>query len=95
LFSFSPKGIFGKKYIIAPEYLADMVYKWVLHSGESETKAGERAEQFLKMIPDPDRRIYYAEKFHNYDVAIYVNYLFCFFFVVDNIKRMFLLDSSK
>lgn len=81
------QGIFGKKYIIAPEYLADMVYKWVLHSGEGETKAAERADQFLKMIPDPDRRIYYAEKFHNYDVAIYT--------VANDLRDRFQLENLR
>ncbi|CAF3969992.1 unnamed protein product [Rotaria sp. Silwood2] len=64
------QGIFGKKYIIAPEYLADMVYNWVRVSGEGQEKASERAERFLTMIPDPGKRIYFAEKFENYDVAI-------------------------
>ncbi|CAF1343870.1 unnamed protein product [Rotaria sordida] len=64
------QGIFGKKYIIAPEYLADMVYNWVRASGEGQEKASETAERFLTMIPDPGKRIYFAEKFQNYDVAI-------------------------
>ncbi|CAF1221615.1 unnamed protein product [Rotaria sp. Silwood1] len=64
------QGIFGKKYIIAPEYLADMVYNWVRVSGEGQEKASETAERFLTMIPDPGKRIYFAEKFQNYDVAI-------------------------
>ncbi|CAF4243027.1 unnamed protein product [Rotaria sp. Silwood2] len=64
------QGIFGKKYIIAPEYLADMVYNWVRVSGEGQEKASERAERFLTMIPDPGKRLYFAEKFQNYDVAI-------------------------
>ncbi|CAF2138522.1 unnamed protein product [Rotaria magnacalcarata] len=64
------QGIFGKKYIIAPEYLADMVYNWVRVSGDGAEKASETAARFLTMIPDPDKRIYFAEKFQNFDVAI-------------------------
>ncbi|UJR09835.1 hypothetical protein I4U23_014060 [Adineta vaga] len=64
------QGIFGKKYIIAPEYLADMVYNWVLASGEGQEKASEKAERFLTMISDPNKRIYFAEKFQNFDVAM-------------------------
>ncbi|CAF1049407.1 unnamed protein product [Adineta steineri] len=64
------QGIFGKKYIIAPEYLADMVHNWVQYSGEGQDKASEKTERFLTMIPDPNKRIYFAEKFLNYDVAI-------------------------
>ena len=56
-----------------------MVYNWVIYSGDGEAKASEKAEQFLKMIPDPGRRIYFAEKFQNYDVAMNVNLFFCFF----------------
>ncbi|CAF2552995.1 unnamed protein product [Rotaria sp. Silwood2] len=62
--------IFGKKCIIAPENFADMVYNWVKLSGEGQQKASEKTEQFLNMIQNPERRIYYAEKFQNYDVAM-------------------------
>lgn len=50
-----------------------MVYNWVRMSGEGQQKASEKAETFLKMIQDPRRRIYYAEKFQNYDVAMDVS----------------------
>ena len=72
---FCLKGIFGKKYIIAPEYLADMVYNWARVSSEGQEKASERAERFLTMISDPEKRIYYAEKFQNFDVAMDVSNL--------------------
>ncbi len=71
--------MFGKKYVISPENLADMVYKWIVSSGEGQEKASEKAGEFLNLIPNPERRIYYAEKFQNYDVAIDVN----------NSKRLF------
>ncbi len=67
------QGLFGKKYIIAPEYLADMVYNWVRMSGEDQEKASEKAERFLTMIPDAGKRIYFAEKFQNFDVAMDVS----------------------
>ena len=67
------QGIFGKKFTIAPEHLADMVYKWVTLSGEGQKKASEKTQTFVNMIQDPLRRIYYAEKFHNYDIAIDVS----------------------
>jgi hypothetical protein len=67
------KGIFGKKYLIAPENFADMVYNWIRISGEGHEKASEKAEKFLNMIRSPEKRIYYAEKFQNYDVAIDVS----------------------
>lgn len=47
-----------------------MVYNWVRASGDGQEKASETAERFLTMIPDPVKRIYFAEKFQNYDVAI-------------------------
>jgi hypothetical protein len=50
-----------------------MVYNWVIYSGEGSEKASEKAEQFLKMIVDPNKRIYFAEKFQNYEVAIDVS----------------------
>jgi hypothetical protein len=67
------KSIFGKKYIIPPENFADMVYNWVRLSGEGQAKASEKAERFLNLIQNPGRRIYYAEKFQNYDVAMDVS----------------------
>lgn len=51
-----------------------MVHNWVLYSGESQEKASEKTEQFLKMIVDPNKRIYFAEKFQNFEVAIDVSY---------------------
>ncbi len=69
-FFYFVKHTFGKKYIIAPENFADMVYNWVRLSGEGQEKASEKTEKFLNMIQNPDRRIYYAEKFQNYNVAI-------------------------
>lgn len=62
-----------------------MVYNWVRLSGEGQQKASQKAEKFLIMIHNPGRRIYYAEKFQNYDVAMDVNdfsdcYLIYFFF---------------
>lgn len=47
-----------------------MVHNWVLYTGEGQEKASERTEQFLKMIVEPNKRIYFAEKFENYEVAI-------------------------
>ena len=67
---FSLQGLFGRKYIIAPEFLADMVYNWVQYTGESDDKANERTARFLNMISEPNRRLFYAEKFQNFDVAI-------------------------
>ena len=52
-----------------------MVYKWVRVSGEGQDKANEKAERFLTMITDPEKRIYFAEKFLNYDVALDVSEL--------------------
>jgi hypothetical protein len=52
-----------------------MVYNWVKLSGEGEANASDKAARFLTMIPNPERRIYYAEKFGNYDVAMDVSYL--------------------
>ncbi|CAF0784213.1 unnamed protein product [Adineta ricciae] len=62
--------LFSKKYIIAPENFAEMVYNWIRLSGEGQEKASQKAETFLNMISNPGRRIYYAEKFQNYDVAM-------------------------
>jgi hypothetical protein len=67
------QNFFSKKYVIAPENFADMVYTWIRLSGEGQEKAGEKAEPFLNMIHDPRRRVYYAEKFQNYDVAMDVS----------------------
>lgn len=67
------QGIFGKKYVIAPEYLADMVNNWVQATGVTSEKGNEKTARFLNMINDPMKRLYYAEKFRNYDVAIDVN----------------------
>ncbi|CAF4583501.1 unnamed protein product [Rotaria sp. Silwood1] len=64
------QSIFSKKFVIPPENFADMVYNWVRLSGEGQEKASEKAEKFLNMIQNPERRIYYAEKFQNYDVAM-------------------------
>lgn len=50
-----------------------MVYNWVRVSGESQEKASEKAERFLTMILDPNKRIYFAEKFSNFDVAMDVS----------------------
>ena len=50
-----------------------MAYNWVRLSGEGQEKASQKAETFLNMIPNPGRRIYYAEKFQNYDVAMDVS----------------------
>ena len=71
-FSFA-RVFIGKKYTIAPEYLADMVYNWVIYNGDGVEEASQKAEQFLKMIVDANKRIYYAEKFQNYEVAIDVS----------------------
>jgi hypothetical protein len=70
IFRYFLKGFFGRKYVITPENYADMVYKWVRVSGEGQEKASEKTERFLNMIHDPRRRVYYAEKFQNYDVAV-------------------------
>lgn len=68
-----------------------MVYKWFLLSGEGEAKASQKAERFLHMIEDPERRVYYAEKLKNYDVAMDVSmtslatnhvYMKCFFILL-------------
>jgi hypothetical protein len=50
-----------------------MVFNWVRASGEGQEKASEKAERFLTMIPDPNKRIYFAEKFQNFDVAVDVS----------------------
>lgn len=50
-----------------------MVYNWIRLSGEGHEKASQKSETFLNMIPNPRRRIYYAEKFQNYDVAMDVS----------------------
>jgi hypothetical protein len=50
-----------------------MVYNSVIKGGEGPEIANQRAGTFLKMIPDPGKRIYYAEKFQNYEVAIDVS----------------------
>jgi macrodomain Ter protein organizer (MatP/YcbG family) len=50
-----------------------MVYNWVRLSGEGKEKASEKSEKFVNMIQDPERRIYYAEKFQNYDIAMDVS----------------------
>jgi hypothetical protein len=73
--------MFGKKYIISPENLASMVHNWIVLSGEGQEKASEKAGEFVNMIQNPERRIYYAEKFQNYDIAMDVSdskRLFCF-----------------
>lgn len=70
------KNIFSRKYVIPPENFADMVYNWVRLSGEGQEKASEKTGKFLNMIQDPLRRIYYAEKFQNYDVAMDVCEIF-------------------
>ena len=50
-----------------------MVFNWVKVSGEGQEKASEKTERFLNMIQNPMRRLYYAEKFQNYDVAMDVS----------------------
>ena len=50
-----------------------MMYNWVRLSGEEQDKASEETERFLNMIQNPAKRIYYAEKFQNYDVAMNVS----------------------
>ncbi len=50
-----------------------MVYNWVIYNGDGVEEASQKAEQFLKMIVDANKRIYYAEKFQNYEVAIDVS----------------------
>lgn len=47
-----------------------MVHNWVQYTGESGEKANEKTARLLNMISDPTKRMYYAEKFQNYDVAI-------------------------
>jgi hypothetical protein len=61
-----------------------MVYNWVRISGEGQEKASEKAERFLNLIQDPGTRIYYAEKFLNYDVAMDVSV-----FLVDHFSSFF------
>ena len=62
-----------------------MVYNWIQYTGESDEKANERTAKFLNMIADPNRRLFYAEKFRNFDVAIDVGVLYrlidIFFFI--------------
>ncbi len=65
--------MFGRKYTISPENLADMVYKWIITSGEGQAKASEKVGEFLNLIKNPDRKVYYAEKFQNYDIAMDVS----------------------
>ena len=50
-----------------------MIYNWKRSSGEGQEKASEATTEFLKMIQSPERRIHYAEKFQNFDVAMDVN----------------------
>ena len=47
-----------------------MVHNWVQYTGEGPEKANERTGRFLSMIAEPGKRIYFAEKFQNFDVAI-------------------------
>ncbi|CAF1063479.1 unnamed protein product [Didymodactylos carnosus] len=65
-----PTGILRQKHIISPHILADMVYNASRDSGESMEQASDRAKKFLTMIADPEKRVFYAEKFGNYEVAI-------------------------
>ena len=51
-----------------------MVYKWVLAGVEGEAKASEKAGEFLQLISDPTRKVYYAQKLHNYYIAIDVSH---------------------
>lgn len=50
-----------------------MVFNWARYSGESLENASDRAGRFLNMINNPQRRIYFAEKFLQYDIAIDVD----------------------
>lgn len=50
-----------------------MVFSWALANGEGQEKASEKAERFLTMIPEPNKRIFFAEKFQNFDVAMDVS----------------------
>ena len=50
-----------------------MVFSWALANGEGQEKASEKAERFLTMIPEPTKRIFFAEKFQNFDVAMDVS----------------------
>lgn len=50
-----------------------MVYKWVISSGEGQEKASAKAGEYLQLVQDPTTKIYYAEKFQNYDVAMDVS----------------------
>ncbi|CAF1068191.1 unnamed protein product, partial [Didymodactylos carnosus] len=63
-------GILKQKHVISPHILADMVYSASRDSGESSEQASDRAKRFLTMIVDPEKRVFYAEKFGNYEVAI-------------------------
>lgn len=83
----------GKKYIVSPENLVDMIYNWARYNGESIENAGERAGKFLNMINDPQRRIYFAEKVHHYDIAINVRILFVDFIFIRN--NPFVFDFSR
>lgn len=73
MFFFRVQGLFGKKYLIAPEYLVDIVYQWIQMSGERIEKSNDKTARFLNMITDHEKRLYYAEKVENYDVAIDVS----------------------
>ncbi|CAF1512806.1 unnamed protein product [Didymodactylos carnosus] len=81
-----PQGLSRHKYIISPHVLVDMVYKASIDSGEREL-ASERTKKFLLLITNPEKRLTYAEKYGNYDVAIDT--------IVNNLKDRSKLENLR
>lgn len=71
-----------------------MVNNWVQYTGEGPEKANERTGRFLGMITDPGKRMYFAEKFQNFDVAIDVRVPMDVQYV-ENVSRDALLDDCQ
>lgn len=47
-----------------------MIFRWIRFHKFSEQVASEKTSRFLNLIVDPKKRIYFAEKFLNFDIAI-------------------------
>jgi len=58
-----------------------MVYNWMRSSGESQEKASEEAGRFIVLITKPTRRVHFAEKYQNYDIAIDVRTFVCLIYI--------------
>jgi len=50
-------------------------------SGESQEKASEEAGRFIVLITKPTRRVHFAEKYQNYDIAIDVRTFVCLIYI--------------